>query len=54
MNKEGEPYITFISNEAAEYIRALLIERLKAGEQIGRLLPVYYSERGEAAFTQAV
>ena len=32
LSKEGEPYVTFISSEAAEFIRALLLERQKAGE----------------------
>jgi len=35
LSKEGEPYLTFVSNEVAEYIRKLLIERQKAGEKIG-------------------
>ena len=34
LSKEGEPYLTFISSEAAEYIRTLLLERQKAGEKI--------------------
>jgi len=47
LNKEGEPYITFISNEAAEYVRALLIERQKAGEQIGPESYLFTIARGE-------
>ena len=34
LSKEDEPYITFISAEAAEYIRQLLKERQKEGEKI--------------------
>ena len=34
LSKEGEPYVTFISSEAAELIRTLLLERQKAGEKI--------------------
>jgi integrase len=34
LSKEGEPYLTFISSEVAEYIRNLLLERQKAGEKI--------------------
>jgi integrase len=34
LSKEGEPYITFISSEAAEFIRALLLERQRAGEKL--------------------
>lgn len=34
LSKEKQPYLTFISSEACEYIRKLLIERKKAGEKI--------------------
>jgi len=35
LSKEGEPYLTFISTEAAEYIRSYLIHRQESGEEIG-------------------
>ncbi|MEM2386204.1 MAG: tyrosine-type recombinase/integrase [Candidatus Bathyarchaeia archaeon] len=35
LSKEGEPYLTFISAEAAEYIRTTLALRMENGEKIG-------------------
>jgi len=35
LSKEGEPYVTFISSEAADYIRAILTWRMENGEKIG-------------------
>ncbi|MCD6444981.1 tyrosine-type recombinase/integrase [Candidatus Bathyarchaeota archaeon] len=47
LSKEGEPYITFISNEAGEYIRKLLTERLKNKEKIGPESYVFVTARGD-------
>jgi integrase len=47
LSKEGEPYLTFISGEAAEYIRNLLLERQKAGENIAGETYVFTAKNRE-------
>ncbi|MEM3955721.1 MAG: tyrosine-type recombinase/integrase [Candidatus Bathyarchaeia archaeon] len=47
LNKEREPYITFVSAEAAGYIRTYLIMRQGAGEQLTPESPVFVTERGK-------
>jgi integrase len=45
LSKEREPYLTFISSEACEYIRKLLIERQKAGEKIDGETYLFVADR---------
>ena len=35
LSKDGEPYLTFITSEAAEYVRDLLLDRRDGGEKLG-------------------
>ncbi|MEM2718251.1 MAG: tyrosine-type recombinase/integrase [Candidatus Bathyarchaeia archaeon] len=51
LNKEREPYVTFISAEAADYIRTHLIMRQGRGEQITPETPIFAAERGGRALT---
>jgi hypothetical protein len=46
MSKEREPYVTFISAEAAEYIRTYLITRQAKEEEITPESHIFIAERG--------
>ena len=46
LNKEGEPYITFVSAEAAEYLRDYLERRREEGEELGPDTYLFVTERG--------
>ena len=48
LSKEGQPYITFCSWEAAEYIREYLRERERAGEKLKPDSPLFLSREGGA------
>lgn len=54
LNKEREPYITFISEEAAEYVRAYLLMRKGKGEPITPDTYLFVAEerRGEQVETR--
>ena len=48
LSKEGEPYVTFISAEAAEYIRRYLLIRKEGGEGLGPDTYIFTAKRKDA------
>jgi integrase len=46
LSKEGIPYITFISSEAAESIRDLLLDRSSKGEKLGPETYIFVTKKG--------
>jgi len=48
LSKEDEPYVTFISAEAAEYVRELLKERQREGEKITEETYIFKAQKKNA------